>query len=221
MASLAAGKRVYFITGNAKKLEEVLAILGDRFPFTLVPRKVDLPELQGEPEAVAAAKCRLAASQVRAPVLVEDTSLCFNALGGLPGVYVKWFLEKTGHAGLNNLLAAYADKSAYAQCIFAYSAGPGAEPVLFTGRTPGTIVPARGPTEFGWDPVFLPDGHAHTYAEMDKAVKHSISHRGRSLASLLDHCVRNTEALAAEMDTVAAAPEAPQDATSAAHGAVL
>ena len=44
-----------------------------------------------------------------------------NAMGGLPGVYIKWFLEKTGHAGLNNLLAAYADKSAYAQCIFAFS----------------------------------------------------------------------------------------------------
>ena len=41
------------------------------------------------------------------PVMVEDTSLCFNALGGLPGVYIKWFLEKTGHEGLNNLLAAY------------------------------------------------------------------------------------------------------------------
>ena len=39
--------------------------------------------------------------------MVEDTSLCFNALGGLPGVYIKWFLEKTGHEGLNNLLAAY------------------------------------------------------------------------------------------------------------------
>ena len=52
MASGAAARSVRsvsFITGNAKKLEEVLAILGDRMPFPLVPRKVDLPELQGEP----------------------------------------------------------------------------------------------------------------------------------------------------------------------------
>jgi inosine triphosphate pyrophosphatase len=124
---------VKFVTGNKKKLEEVVAILGDRFPFPLASVALDLPELQGEPEFVAREKCRLAAEQVRGPVLVEDTSLCFNALGGLPGVYIKWFLEKTGHAGLNNLLAAYPDKTAYAQCIFAFSPGVGAAPVLFTG----------------------------------------------------------------------------------------
>ena len=39
------------------------------------------------------------------PALVEDTSLCFNALGGLPGVYIKWFLQKLGHDGLNRMLA--------------------------------------------------------------------------------------------------------------------
>ena len=61
-------------------------------------------ELQGEPEEVSIEKCKRAAQQVGGPVMVEDTSLCFNALGGLPGVYIKWFLEKTGHVGLNNLL---------------------------------------------------------------------------------------------------------------------
>ena len=140
---------IKFVTGNKKKLEEVIQILGDRFPFPLDSVKLDLPELQGEPEYVAREKCRLAAEQLRGPVLVEDTSLCFNALGGLPGVYIKWFLDKTGHVGLNNLLAAYPDKSAYAQCIFAFSPGAGAEPMLFTGRTEGTIVPARGPLDFG------------------------------------------------------------------------
>ena len=143
---------IKFVTGNKKKLEEVIQILGDRFPFPLDSVKLDLPELQGEPEYVAREKCRLAAEQLRGPVLVEDTSLCFNALGGLPGVYIKWFLDKTGHVGLNNLLAAYPDKSAYAQCIFAFSPGAGAEPLLFTGRTEGAIVPARGPLDFGARP---------------------------------------------------------------------
>ena len=49
----------------------------------------DLPELQGEPVDVSLEKCKLAAKEVGGPVIVEDTSLCFNALGGLPGVYVK------------------------------------------------------------------------------------------------------------------------------------
>ncbi len=140
---------ITFITGNAKKLEEVIAIVGNSFPFPLTCSKVDLPELQGDVEEISCAKASLAAERVRGPVLVEDTSLCFNALGGLPGPYIKWFLDKTGHVGLNNLLAAYPDKSAYAQCIFAFSAGPGATPVVFTGRTHGKIVTARGPTDFG------------------------------------------------------------------------
>lgn len=164
---------VHFVTGNQNKVKEVRAILGescDEF-FTLEARKVDLPELQGEPEDIAVEKAKLAAVDIGGPTLVEDTSLCFNALGGLPGPYIKWFLDKTGHDGLNNLLAAYPDKSAYAQCIFAYCEGPGKEVKVFIGRTEGTIVPARGPTNFGWDPVFQPDDECaqkKTYAELEK-----------------------------------------------------
>ena len=95
-------------------------------------------------------KVKLAAEEVGGPVMCEDTSLCFNALNGLPGPYIKWFLEKTGHEGLNNILAAYPDKSAYAQCVFGLCAGPGQPVHTFDGRTPGKIVPARGPTDFGW-----------------------------------------------------------------------
>jgi inosine triphosphate pyrophosphatase len=55
--------------------------------------------------------------------------------------------------------------------------GPDAEPITFVGRTEGAIVPARGPDDFGWDPVFQPEGFQETYAEMDKDVKNTISHR--------------------------------------------
>uniref|UniRef100_A0A9I9ECC5 Inosine triphosphate pyrophosphatase n=1 Tax=Cucumis melo TaxID=3656 RepID=A0A9I9ECC5_CUCME len=75
---------VTFVTGNAKKLEEVRAILGNSIPFRSL--KLDLPELQGEPEDISKEKARLAAIQVNGPVLVEDTCLCFNALKGLPGI---------------------------------------------------------------------------------------------------------------------------------------
>merc|ERR1711879_467124 len=74
----------------------------------------------------------------------EDTCLCYNALEGLPGPYIKWFLDKLGHDGLNKMLAGYEDKTAYAQCLFALSAGPGCEVRVFDGRTEGKIVPARG-----------------------------------------------------------------------------
>jgi inosine triphosphate pyrophosphatase len=149
---------------------------------------------------------------------------------------MQWFLEKTGHEGLNNLLAAYPDKSAYAQCIFSLSKGPGHQPVTFVGQTHGKIVPARGSkgkhaefllhdsqnlphssciapsnshihriaairlfsphfplsetnrmgsktSDFGWDPIFEPDGFDQTYAEMPKDVKNTISHRYRFCSS--------------------------------------
>jgi inosine triphosphate pyrophosphatase len=57
------------------------------------------------------------------------------------------------------------------------AAGPDTEPVTFVGRTDGSIVAARGPSDFGWDPIFLPDGFSDTYAEMDKQLKNTISHR--------------------------------------------
>lgn len=189
MSSSATKRVLTFVTGNKKKLEEVKAILAagstsSSLPFELNNAKIDLPELQGEPEEVSKEKCKLAAAKIGGPVIVEDTSLCYNALGGLPGVYIKWFLDKTGHDGLNNLLMAYEDKSAYAQCIFSYCGAPGEEPVTFVGRTNGKIVPARGPTDFGWDPIFLPDGFDLTYAEMPKETKNSISHRFRALEGL-------------------------------------
>lgn len=195
-------RRIVFVTGNSDKLKEVTAILGD--VFAVVQQDIDLPELQGEPEEISKEKCRLAAAQVNGPVLVEDTSLCFNALGGLPGPYMyvllnclvlncfsKWFLKKTGHQGLNNLLSAYEDKSAYAQCSFGFSAGPDSEPIVLSGKCHGIIVPARGPNSFGWDPVFQPDGYETTFAEMNSSIKNRMSHRALALDKVKDYLAVN------------------------------
>ncbi|XP_052578984.1 inosine triphosphate pyrophosphatase isoform X2 [Peromyscus californicus insignis] len=206
MAASLAGKKIVFVTGNAKKLEEVIQILGDKFPCTLVAQKIDLPEYQGEPDEISIQKCREAARQVQGPVLVEDTCLCFNALGGLPGPYIKWFLEKLKPEGLHQLLAGFEDKSAYALCTFALSTGDPSQPVLlFRGQTSvskeagsirspgagvtddGQIVKPRGCRDFGWDPCFQPDGYEQTYAEMPKAEKNTISHRFRALFKLQEY----------------------------------
>ncbi|KAI1491130.1 putative ham1 family protein [Biscogniauxia mediterranea] len=171
-----------FITGNANKLAEVKAILEGPAGIEVRNQPLDLPELQGELDDVTREKCRVAANLVGGPVLVEDTCLCFNALGGLPGPYIKWFMKAIGHEGLNNLLAAYEDKSAQAVATFGFSKGPGEEVLLFQGRTDGKIVPARGPANFGWDPIFEYEGQ--TYAEMDKVEKNKISHRFKALENL-------------------------------------
>ncbi|KAH8378098.1 hypothetical protein KR093_009282 [Drosophila rubida] len=174
-------KSITFVTGNAKKLEELVAILGPNFPRTIVSKKVDLPELQGEIEEIAIKKCKEAARQVEGPVLIEDTSLCFNALEGLPGPYIKWFLEKLQPEGLHRLLSGWEDKSARAICTFAYCESSTAEPQIFQGITEGDIVEPRGPRDFGWDPVFQPKGYELTYAQLPKPQKNQISHRYRAL----------------------------------------
>ncbi|KLJ10443.1 Ham1 family protein [Blastomyces silverae] len=173
-------KTINFITGNKNKLAEVQVILGD--VIEVQNRAIDVPEIQGSIEEIAKEKCRKAAEAVQGPVLTEDTALEFNALKGLPGPYIKWFLEALGHDGLNKLLDPYEDKSIVAVCTFAFSSGPGAEPILFQGKTEGRIVPARGPANFGWDPIFEYEGK--TFAEMDKDEKNLISHRYKALAKL-------------------------------------
>lgn len=83
------------------------------------------------------------------------------------------------------MLVGFNNTKATALCTFAYCAGPGAEPVLFEGRTEGNIVPARGPSNFGWDPVFEPvEAGGKTYAEMASEDKNLISHRYRALEKL-------------------------------------
>lgn len=89
-----------FITGNKKKLEEFIAIMSDELShyYTVDSKEIDcslspsLPflvdELQGEPEFIASKKAKLASHHVPNPIIIDDVSLCFNALHGLPGPYM-------------------------------------------------------------------------------------------------------------------------------------
>nr|XP_021182818.2 inosine triphosphate pyrophosphatase [Helicoverpa armigera]XP_049706521.1 inosine triphosphate pyrophosphatase-like [Helicoverpa armigera] len=182
-------KTITFVTGNAKKLEELRAILGNNFPLEIVSHKLDLPELQGEIDEVSIKKCQEAARRLKRPVLVEDTALCFDALKGLPGPYIKWFLEKLQPEGLTKMLTGWEDKSAKAVCTFAYCSGnfEDLDVKLFQGITQGTIVEPRGTRDFGWDCVFQPDGYDKTYAELPKSEKNKISHRYKALEQFKAH----------------------------------
>ncbi|XP_022202548.1 inosine triphosphate pyrophosphatase [Nilaparvata lugens] len=177
-------KTVVFVTGNVKKLEEVTAILGNQLPFNLANRSIDLPEFQGEIDEICILKCKEAARIIKGPVIIEDTCLCFNAFGGLPGPYIKWFLQNLGVQKLPRLLDSWEDKTAKAVCTFAYTESEDSEVKLFKGECPGLIVDSRGPETFGWDSCFQPDGYTKTFAEMPKDKKNEISHRSRALAKL-------------------------------------
>ena len=101
--------------------------------------------------------------------MCEDTLLCFNALNGLPGPYIKWFLQKLGHEGLNNLLAAYEDKSrtrsVCLRCVRDRASPCGSS----TGGRRAKLCRRAATIQFGWDPVFEPDeGGGGTYAPREE-----------------------------------------------------
>ena len=104
-----------FVTGNAGKLREVRQILGAA-NIEVDSQELDskcllchfsqefclqlsVPEVQGTTQEVAIAKCRRAAELLGGPCITEDTALCFEALNGLPGPYIKYFLKELGHDG--------------------------------------------------------------------------------------------------------------------------
>ena len=70
-------------------------------------------------------KCQAAFQLIQKPCVVEDTCLCFNAMKGLPGPYIKWFLQSIGPEGLHKMLAGFDDHSAYAMATLAYTDGNG------------------------------------------------------------------------------------------------
>ncbi|KAG4301254.1 hypothetical protein PCK1_002564, partial [Pneumocystis canis] len=177
--------RNILVTGNTKKAQEINDFFGTMFNITCVA--LDLPEIQGKPHEIVIDKCMRAADIIKEPVIVEDTSLFFTALNGLPGPYIKWFLSSLGLDGLVRILEPFSDKTAEAFSVFAYSEGPGQDVHVFEGKTYGTIVPARGSTksEFGWDAIFQPIDSHQTYAEMDYSLKNVLSHRVKALTKFL------------------------------------
>lgn len=185
---------ITFVTGNINKLKEVTAILSGSKElsaetkvgkFTITNRKIDLDELQGTVEEVIKRKCMQAAKVICGPVMCEDTCLCFKAMQyQLPGPYIKWFVKYVGLDGINKMLDGFDDRSAQAVTTFGYCEGPGSDVHLFQGRTDGKIVSKRGPTDFGWDAIFQPDGFETTYSEMRGPEKNKISQRYKALSKL-------------------------------------
>ncbi len=174
------GNPLLFVSGNAGNAGEVAAILG-----AAVERlDLDLPEIQAlAVDEVARHKAESAFARAGRPVIVEDTGLYLDALGGLPGALVRWFLATIGPAGICGLLPLGADRVARARTAVAYCDGGGVE--VFVGETRGAIVAVpAGEGGFGWDPIFRPDGASGTFAEMDAAEKDAFSMRRQALERL-------------------------------------
>lgn len=105
---------MYFVTGNDKKWKEIQEIMGETAIFKDLKRStIDLPELQGSClSEIAIKKAQIASQSLgNVPVLVEDTALGFEAMGGLPGAYIKWFVESVGVERIPRMLDGFAGES--------------------------------------------------------------------------------------------------------------
>lgn len=172
---------LYFITGSKNKFAEAKAILGD-----MEQLDIDLPEIQDiDSKNIINAKLFEALKHEKGGLVVEDTSLSFSCLNGLPGPLIKWFLKTIGNDGLFQLVEKSGNDIAEAKTIIGYARSE-KEIYFFEGSISGRIVAPRGETNFGWDPIFLPNGFSQTFAEMSREEKNKISMRRLSLNKLKD-----------------------------------
>jgi non-canonical purine NTP pyrophosphatase (RdgB/HAM1 family) len=169
-----------FITGNQNKADFLAKWLGR--PVT--HHKLDLDELQSlDLHQVVEHKVRQAYDTLKKPVLVEDASLTFTAMGRLPGTFIKWFIEELGYDGLLHLAQSLPSQQAYGKVCYAYYDGKDLK--LFDGEMHGHIAPkARGSGGFGFDPIFINDGYSITRAEMDEETYAQTSYRTDALKKL-------------------------------------
>ncbi len=181
-------------TGNAGKLREIRALLGD-LPITLLSL-ADFPNIEEVAETGstfaenAALKALGYARQAGILSLADDSGLVVDALGGAPGVHSARYLgdQASYEDRMNALLTALKtanDDARTARFICELAIASDKLEMLYTteGTCEGRIAEApRGSGGFGYDPVFVPQGFTQTFGELPAGIKNGISHRGRALA---------------------------------------
>ena len=178
--------RLVIATHNQGKLAELRSLLGSHIPEITSAGELGLPEPVEDGTTFienALIKAHAAATASGLPALADDSGLCINALNGAPGVITAdW--TKRGMAGITELveqMGTAPDRGAQSVCVLAL-AYPDGRAEVFEGKVECTIVwPARGENGFGYDPIFMPNGHSRVYGEMSREEKSTLSHRRKAL----------------------------------------
>lgn len=191
--------RVLVATGNAYKVREFAELLGPDFVVAGLDQGRRIPQVEETGETFEAnAILKAVAISQRFPGLVvsDDSGLEVDALNGAPGVRSARYAgeEATDQQNLAQLIAALRGAkmdrqtaTARFRCVVAL-AEAGKVLATFDGTVSGSVLTAaRGEAGFGYDPVFVPDGHDKTFAELGSAVKNQISHRARAIAKLREY----------------------------------
>lgn len=157
-------ENVTFITGNQNKADYLSKYLGH--PVDHV--KLNLDEIQStDLNEIVEHKVKQAYNLIKKPVIVEDVSLEFVSLGGLPGPFIKFFVEKVSFEVICSMIGNGLSRKATARCVFGYFDGQ--ELKLFEGHLDGKIAnKPSGNNGYGWDKIFIPQGYNVTRASLNE-----------------------------------------------------
>ena len=196
-----SGERILIATHNAGKLEEMAQLFAPRGISVVGAAEMNLPEPE-ETETTfvgnARIKAHAAAQATGLPALADDSGIEVEALDNAPGVYTAdWAetpqgrdfmmaMQKT-HDLLEEQAAAHPRRARF--CATLVLAWPDGHDEVFAGTVEGQLVwPVRGALGHGYDPMFQPDGHDRTFAEMHADEKNAISHRADAFGKLMKGC---------------------------------
>lgn len=199
-------KRLVVASHNPGKVREISDLLRPFHMEAVSAGELGLaePEEDGTTFAEnAEIKARAAAESSGDLALADDSGLCIDALDGAPGIFsARWAGTSKDFAvamtRVNEELNARdavedapVSRGAHFVCALCL-AWPDGHREIFEGRVFGTIVwPPRGDKGFGYDPVFVPDGHKVTFGEIDPDKKHDMSHRAQAFHRMIEACFRS------------------------------
>ncbi|MBG5891917.1 RdgB/HAM1 family non-canonical purine NTP pyrophosphatase [Providencia hangzhouensis] len=191
-------QKVVLATGNPGKVNELADLLRD-FGMDIVAQTslgVESAEETGLTFIEnAILKARHAAAQTGLPAIADDSGISVDALGGAPGIYSARYAgeDATDEQNLIKLLEAMKNvpddqRQAQFNCVLVYLRhAEDPTPLVFHGRWHGVIThECKGQGGFGYDPIFYVPELGCTSAELTKAEKQAVSHRGRALTMMLD-----------------------------------
>lgn len=191
--------KIVFATNNAHKLQEIREILGSEFEIVSLADigcHADIPETGSTLEENAHQKAQYIVDHYHTSCFADDTGLEVEALGGAPGVHSARYAEGSDHDSEANMarllreLDGQANRRARFRTVISLMLVPtdathAVRKTQFEGEVRGHIATERHGTKgFGYDPIFVPDGYDHSFAELGEGVKNQISHRARAVQKL-------------------------------------
>ena len=191
--------RLVLATHNPHKVREVSRILANSGAGVELVGTDEYPDLPDVVETGttfaenALLKAHAVAAAIGLPAIADDSGLCVDVMGGMPGVFSARWVGRHGDdaANLDLVLAQLSDvpddrRRANFTCVAAFATPSGGEQIV-EGRLLGSLIrEPRGNNGFGYDPIFVPDGESRTTAEMSPTEKDAISHRGRAFRALAE-----------------------------------